>query len=608
MKTKFRSTPLARSFHLLSKASRFRVAGITLLQIFSGFLDLLGVAIIGVLGALTVVSFGTGQPGNRVNSVLSLLNLNGKPFQTQALFLGIAAAAIFVLRTIFSVVFTRRTLFFLSKKGAEISSDLTSKLLSQGLLDIQKRNTQETLYALTQGVNMITMGVLATTVTMVADTSLLLILSIGLIVIDPAIAVSTFAIFSILGLSIYKMTTLRAWKLGARSSLLSIRSAHQIMEVLGSYRENIVRSRRGYYASEISKTRIEIANSLAEMQFMPYVSKYIIEGTVILGGLAICAVQFILQDAKHAIAILAVFLGAGMRIAPAVLRIQQGALQIKGNLGGATPTLDLIEELREAERVTPSSDSIQENYPDFEPRISFYGVNFNYPRSTKLALKNINLDIEPGSVVAIVGSSGAGKTTLVDILLGVLECNEGQVLISGKKPREVFELWPGSVGYVPQDVSIVEGTIRSNIALGFPPSNLLDNIAWNALKVAHLDEYIRTLPDGLDTVIGEGGANLSGGQRQRLGIARAMVTSPRLLVLDEATSNLDGQTEAYISDAINTLKGEVTVITIAHRLSTVRDADLVLYLKQGLILAKGSFKDVRMSVPDFDAQAKLMGL
>ena len=608
MKTKFRSSPLVRSFYLLSKASRFRVAGITLLQIFSGFLDLLGVAIIGVLGALTVVSFGTGQPGNRVNSVLSLLNLNGRTFQTQALFLGIAAAAIFVLRTIFSVVFTRRTLFFLSNKGAEISSDLTSKLLSQGLLDIQKRNTQETLYALTQGVNMITMGVLATTVTMVADTSLLLILSIGLLVIDPAIAVSTFAIFSILGFSIYKMTTLRAWKLGARSSLLSIRSAHQIMEVLGSYRENIVRSRRGYYAAEISKTRTEIANSLAEMQFMPYVSKYIIEGTVILGGLAICAVQFILQDAKHAIAILAVFLGAGMRIAPAVLRIQQGALQIKGNLGGATPTLELIEELREAGDVTPSSDSIQENYPEFEPRISFYGVNFSYPRSTKLALKNINLDIEPGSVVAIVGSSGAGKTTLVDILLGVLECDEGQVLISGKRPREVFELWPGSVGYVPQDVSIVEGTIRSNIALGFPPNNLLDNIAWNALKVSHLDEYIRTLPDGLDTVIGEGGANLSGGQRQRLGIARAMVTSPRLLVLDEATSNLDGQTEAYISDAINSLKGEVTVITIAHRLSTVRDADLVLYLKQGSILAKGSFEDVRMRVPDFDAQAKLMGL
>jgi ABC-type multidrug transport system fused ATPase/permease subunit len=608
MKSKFRGSPLIRSFYLLSKASRYKVAGITLLQMFSGFLDLLGVAIIGVLGALTVVSFGTGQPGNRVNTVLSLFNLDGRSFQTQALFLGVAAAVIFILRTIFSVIFTRRTLFFLSNKGAEISSQLTSKLLSQGLLDIQKRNTQETLYALTQGVNMITMGVLATTVTMVADASLLLILSIGLLVIDPLIAISTFAIFTILGLSIYKMTTLRAWKLGARSSVLSIRSAHQITEVLGSYRENIVRSRRGYYASEISKTRREIANSLAEMQFMPYVSKYIIEGTVILGGLAICAAQFLLQDAKHAVAVLAVFLGAGMRIAPAVLRIQQGALQIKGNLGGATPTLELIEELKEAGSVPPSSSSLNAIYPGFEPRISFKKVNFKYPRSTKLALRDLDLDVEPGSVVAIVGSSGAGKTTLVDILLGVLECDEGQVFISGKRPREVFAQWPGSVGYVPQDVSIVEGTIRSNIALGFPRDHLLDTVAWNSLKVAHLDEYVGTLPGGLDTVIGEGGANLSGGQRQRLGIARAMVTSPRLLVLDEATSNLDGQTEAYISDAVNSLKGEVTVITIAHRLSTVRDADLVLYLEQGSILAQGSFEDVRLKVPNFDAQARLMGL
>jgi ABC-type multidrug transport system fused ATPase/permease subunit len=608
MTSRFKSSPLIRSFLLLNEKSRFRVAAITLLQIFSGFLDLLGVAIIGVLGALTVVSFGTGQPGNRVNAVLTLLNLNGKAFQTQALFLGVSAAAIFVLRTIFSVVFTRRTLFFLSIKGAEISSDLTSKLLSQGLLEIQKRNTQETLYALTQGVNMITMGVLATTVTMVADTSLLLILSIGLLVIDPVIAISTFAIFTILGLSIYKMTTLRAWKLGARNSYLSIRSAHQIMEVLGSYRENIVRSRRGYYAAEISKTRTEIANSLAEMQFMPYVSKYIIEGTVILGGLAICAVQFMLQDAKHAIAILAVFLGAGMRIAPAVLRIQQGALQIKGNLGGATPTLELIEELKHTRRVSPSRSGLQENYSGFEPRVSFKNVNFKYPQSAKLVLKEINLNFEPGSVVAIVGSSGAGKTTLVDILLGVLECDEGEVLISGEKPKEVFEIWPGSVGYVPQDVSIVEGTIRTNIALGFPPNSLVDSVAWNVLKISNLDDYVRTLPDGLDTAIGEGGANLSGGQRQRLGIARAMVSNPRLLVLDEATSNLDGKTEAYISDAINSLKGQVTVVTIAHRLSTVRDADLVIYLERGSILAEGSFEEVRRKVPDFDAQARLMGL
>ena len=604
----FKHSSLGRSFRLLKRNDRAKVIAVTVLQIFSGLLDLLGVAIIGVLGALTVIGFGSGQPGNRVTSVLKLLNLEGRTLQNQALILGITAAFVLILRTVISVIFTRRTLFFLSRRGALISEDLISRLLNQELLDIQKRNIQETLYAVTQGVNIITMGVLATTVTMISDSSLLLIMSAGLLFIDPTIAVGTFLIFALLGLAIYKLMNVRARNLGVRNSILSIKSSQKISEVLESYRENIVRDRRYYYSREIAKYRSEIANSLAEMQFMPYISKYVIEATVVLGGLLICGLQFWLQDAKHAVATLAVFLAAGTRIAPAVLRIQTGAIQIRMNLGGAKPTLDLIDELKHLAPISESQDKLDTTHQGFIPEVSLNNVSLKYPNKVDFALTDISLVIAPGSVIAIVGSSGAGKTSLVDVLLGAISPNVGSIFISGKQPAEAIKQWPGAIAYVPQNVMVIEGTIRENIALGFPDVDATDELVASALDIAQLDHYVRNLPNGLDTYIEEKGANLSGGQRQRIGIARAMFTKPKLLVLDEATSSLDGQTEAYISDAIHTLKGDVTVITIAHRLSTVRDADAVIYLDKGVVLAIGSFEQVRSLVPNFDDQARLMGL
>jgi ABC-type multidrug transport system fused ATPase/permease subunit len=224
------------------------------------------------------------------------------------------------------------------------------------------------------------------------------------------------------------------------------------------------------------------------------------------------------------------------------------------------------------------------------------------------ALLDVNVSIESGESLAIVGPSGAGKTTFVDVLLGVLKPSSGDVRISDLEPLAAISRWPGAISYVPQDVVISNGTIRENIAMGFPIEVASDELVWDALEIAQLTEFVKSLPLGLDTPVGERGTKISGGQRQRLGIARAMFTKPKLLVLDEATSSLDGQTEADISDAIQRLKGMVTVVLIAHRLSTVRNASLVVYMTNGEIVARGTFEEVRKAVPDFDHQAQLMGL
>ena len=189
-----------------------------------------------------------------------------------------------------------------------------------------------------------------------------------------------------------------------------------------------------------------------------------------------------------------------------------------------------------------------------------------------------------------------------------MEPDSGKVKISEHSSLDAISRWPGSIAYVPQDVLIIEGTIRDNVSMGFPASVVTDYLIWEALKVAKLDKFVEELKDKLDAKVGDRGFKLSGGQRQRLGIARAMFTKPKLLVLDEATSSLDGQTEFDIGQSIRALHGSVTVIMIAHRLSSVRNVDKIIYLEDGKIKVIGNFLEVRKAIPDFDSQARLMGL
>ena len=600
--------PMFRALSILSSKDRFRVLIVMGIQVFLGLLDLLGVAVIGLLGALSLNGVQSRPPGDRVSAFLKFVGLYNETFQTQAAALGIAASVILITRTVISIVLTRKVLFFLSRRGAVISSELMKKLMSQSLVTIQKNTLYENLYAITAGVSNITLGILGTAVVLIADISLLIIMGIGLLVVDPIMALSTVIFFALIGFGLYKFMHKKAGALGEIETELNIKSNEKIIEVLSSYRESVVRNRRDFYAREIGSLRFRLADTLAELSFMPNVSKYIIESSVVLGALAISAAQFIMQDAGRAVATLAVFLAAGTRIAPAVLRVQQGFMQIRRSLGAASTTLNLIESLKNVKTIEPSSDEIDVAHTGFVPTVELKNVSFEYPNASKQAISNANLSISPGSVVAVVGPSGAGKTTLIDLILGVLEPDSGEVQISDMNPSEVSKRWPGALSYVPQDVTISNGTIRSNITLGFPDDVGTNEMILDAIHISHLAEYFIGLPEGENTRVGDRGSSMSGGQRQRLGIARAMFTKPKLLVLDEATSALDGETEANISIAIKSLKGDVTVILIAHRLSTVREADQVIYLEDGKIISIGSFDEVRSAVPNFDRQASLMGL
>jgi ABC-type multidrug transport system fused ATPase/permease subunit len=561
-----------------------------------------------MIGALTIRGVGSQGPGDRVANVLNFLHLENQTLQKQVAILAVAATFMFLLRTLLSIVFTRKTLKFLSRRGAHLTTRLFSQSLSQPFLKLQSKSQQETLYALTNGISIISIGVLGVLVNAIADSALLIVLFVGMVFVDAATAFFVLIIFGSLGLIMYFTSHRRVQKLGAIDYKLTIESNQKILEVLSAYREILVRNKRSYYTRQIESLRLRLADAVAELSFIPYISKYVLESAVILGGVAIAGFQFLINDASRAVATLAIFIAAGTRIAPAVLRVQQGAIQIKGNLAVATPSLDLIDELRHVALLDGSDKDFHTEHTGFSPIVSMLECNFRYPEADKDAISKVSLKIESGEVVVFVGSSGAGKSTIVDLLLGVLEPDSGSILISDCNPREAFENWPGAVAYVPQDVLIFNGSIRENIALGFEPTSIPDDAMLDALEKAQLLDYVLALPNGLDSQVGDRGARMSGGQRQRLGIARALLTKPRLLVLDEATSALDGETESNIAEGVQSLKGDVTVVMIAHRLSSVRSAEKVIYLHEGRVISVGTFDEVRASVPDFDRQASLMGL
>lgn len=597
-----------RAYSLLDKEAQHKIIMLTFIQITTGLLDLVGVTAIGALGALSIQGIESKSPGNKVGIFLRFLGLGHENLQTQVAIIGLVAAIVLSAKTLVSVIFTRKTLFFLSAKGADLSAELLGKYLSRSILFSQNRTSQEILYIASEGIRNIMVGILATFVTIAADASMLAVLAIGLFFIDPIIALATLSLFMGIAILLHRLLQIRARQIGIMEYEYSVLNNQKILEVLNTFRESVVKDRRGYYVSEINTLRHKLANLNAEMNFQPFISKYIIEAVTVLGSLGLAGYEFGTKNAVHAIATLAVFMAASMRIAPGALRIQQGSLVIKNARGSAESTFQLIDEL--GGEIPISRDARHPNfaYEGFVPELHLKSINFKYPKNNKFAITNLDLSIPAGSSLAIVGPTGSGKTTLIDIILGVLEPGSGSIHISGFNPLEAFKKWPGATAYVPQDIYISSGTIKENVSLGYKYKDSFEKSVWEALTIAQLEPAISESTEGLDLKAGEFGGKLSGGQRQRLGIARALFTKPKLLVLDEATSALDGKTEYELSNAIRNLEKGITVIVVAHRLSTVKNVDQVIYIENGQIIAKGNFDEVRKAVPNFDEQATLMGL
>jgi ABC-type multidrug transport system fused ATPase/permease subunit len=597
-----------RSWNLLLPSDKKKYFLFATTQAMLGFLDLIGIALLGLLGAISFSGLGTSAPSANVLHVVKFLGLGSLGAEEQILLLALGSCLLLIGKTILNIFLTRKILFFLSRCGATISADLVRRLLGQTLSTIQSRSSQQTLFSVTSGVSLIMLQILANSAVLVADLALLLIMAVGLLTLDPVTAATMGLMFISAAWLLNMFVNVRARKLGTRSSELEIQSSEKIIEVLSSFRETVVRNRRGYYAREVGNTRHQLAKLTAEMNFLPYVNKYVIETMVVLGAVLIGGIQFAINDSSQAISTIVVFLAAGTRVAPALLRVQQGSISIRSAVGQAAPTFDLIASLDSVEIEETVEDELKLNHENFQPLVNMTNVSYKYPGNSRFAVQDVTIKILPGHSVAIVGSSGGGKSTIVDLLLGVLDPIEGEISISGKKPIQAFSIWPGAVAYVPQDATISNTSIRNNLTLGYPASAVDDDQIFEVLTATQLDNFVGEITGGMNSIVGERGNLISGGQRQRLGIARALLTRPKLIVLDEATSALDSETEASIAKSLKNLRGIATVVLVSHRLSMVRDFDQVVYMEDGRVKCVGTFDEVREKVEEFDQQASLLGI
>ena len=608
-------TLIRQSLALLSRRDRIFFGLITFSQMALGLLDLLGVVLIGVVSVISIATVSGDQVPSQVQGVVNFLGLSStNPVAIAAWLIGVAGLAL-ILKSLLSAILARINLRFLANRQAALSARLTALFLERQLLDIQARTSQDAAFGLTVGVQAATVGILGSTSTAVADIGLLILLGVGLTAIDPLVTLYAAIFFGLLGLILQRSLAGRATRLGRESAEVDIESYTAIQQAIASYREISVAGRRDLYVQRIQKLRWRSAEIGAGFQFLGLIPKYVFEAALVVGAFGLAISQFLTKDVTAAVGIVAVFLVAGSRVMPALMRLQVTSLTIRQSEAPAQRATSLSADLdsgcddasvsvnRHAQISTVPVQNL-----DFQPTIEVHDAWFTYPGMAAPAVAGVDFEVGVGQSIALVGPTGAGKSSVTDLILGLVEPDSGQVRIGGIHPSNAIDRWPGGLAYIPQEVTLISGSIRENVGLGLPSEMIDDNLAWEALDRAHLADFLRTSRHGLDTNIGESGMRLSGGQRQRLGIARALYTSPRLLVLDEATSALDAETEEGISQTMRELEGRVTTVTIAHRLATVRQCDLVVYLEAGRMIASGSFDEVRMQSKAFDHQARLLGL
>lgn len=600
---------------LLSRRDRRLLSVSTAIQMSTSLLDLIGVLLVGLVGALAVTTVQSQPPPQSVADLADALGIETLSSQELTLLLATSAAVVLLVKSVLSAYLNRRVFAFLANRQALVSARLATELFEAPVTFIQSRTSQETIYALITGTSAATMQILGQAVIVASESALLLVIGIAAFVLSPIVALACIAFFGTVALLLHRAMGSWASRLGHEYADTEMASMDVIRRILSVYREVTVTNRRFAYVRDFQDLRWRASKLAADTQFIALLPKYLFDAALVLGGFLLAAFLFSTQDSIVAVGTLALFLAAASRVMPSMLRLQGAVLILRSAAGTAKPAFDLADDLRlEGDhRLAPTDESSWHNsaapvYHGAALSLALSGVTYSYPGGQQPAVKDVFLNVAAGSSVALVGRSGSGKSTLADLVLGVLTPQQGTVKIGGQDPRQVRIDKPGSLGYVPQGVSVISGTIRDNVALGIPRHYVADQDVWDALRQAHLGDFVSQLPEQLDAQVGEDGVRLSGGQRQRLGIARALFSKPGLVVLDEATSALDAETEAALAGTLQAMAGAITAVVIAHRLSTVRNADLVVYLEDGRILAHGDFSSVRRRVPALDKQASLMGL
>jgi ABC-type bacteriocin/lantibiotic exporter with double-glycine peptidase domain len=472
-----------------------------------------------------------------------------------------------------------------------------------------RKSSTDVMRLTDSGVNVTVNGFLMPGATLVAELVTLVVVMGTLAILQPVLAAVTLAYLSLIAAVLFFWIARRARRAGEINVKNTLHTSRLVVEVIGAMKEITLRNKEAEVADVIDGVRERSARARGNVSFFGQVPRYALEAGLVGGFVLVGGMGMALGGLQEALAAVALFALAGFRVAPSVIRFQT----VLSSMVAVQHYPRLVIEELAASRADlvgsagPDAKATGRPLPETASSIVMRDVSFRYDLDARPALEHVSLEIPFGATVAVVGASGSGKSTMIDLLLGLLEPDSGELVVGDSPLADVRDAWRARVGYVPQEVAIFDASIAQNVALVWDENFDRERVR-RALEGAQLGEFLANRTGGIDARVGERGLALSGGQRQRLGIARALYADPLVLVLDEATSALDTQTERDVADAISAIGEGVTKIIVAHRLATIRDADVIFFLRDGRVVGSGTFDHLTRVIPDFAKQADLAGL
>lgn len=509
------------------------------------------------------------------------------------IFVGLALLAVFVLKNVYLAATTYLQMRFVFTRMTLLSRDLLAAYLSRRFPFFLQRNSSELVRNVVNDATAIFWLAMPSWFVLIVESITCFILAGLLIVLEPIALPIVGGLLGAGGYAFQRYHRRTTSRLFDRMREIETTLVKYSSDAFGGIKEVRVRGCETFITSTFTQESAELAHAMRIQRFVQELPRYVFE-TMAVAGLVCVAVIVIARGGatERLVALLGVMALAAMRVMPSIVRILGALHQVRYHGPAITA---LHDDLVSAEPLPPESAPLT-----VEREIRLSHVTYSYPNANRPALDDVSLTIRKGETIAFIGSSGAGKTTLADLLIGLLEPTSGHIEVDGRRlDASLVRPWQRGIGYIPQNVFLTDETIRRNIAFGLPDDQIDERRVTTAMQAAQLDELVRSLPDGLDTLVGERGVRLSGGQRQRIGIARALYLDPAVLVLDEATSALDGLTEAEVVDAIELAGADRTTIVIAHRLSTVRKSDLLVWMSGGKIVNAGSWDSLLKENAEF---------
>ncbi|WP_193105272.1 ABC transporter ATP-binding protein [Brachybacterium sp. FME24] len=559
------------------------------------------------LGAIAIVIPGLTDPSQSVT--IPVLGWELHSFEEMMWLVGVFVGLI-IVKSFLNLLTIRIATQRFAQHEVSIGQTLFRSYMSSSWVDRTSKSTQEIIRMVDSGVAAVVANVLMPSMTVVAEFATITVIGIGLLLLDWETALATFAYLGFIALLLSRVISPLAVNNGAANRDNSIAVVRMLGEVLAALKELTLKGNEKQVTDIVADRRSAAARTRAYAQYYNQMPRFVLDAGLVGGFVVVGGAGYLggLPDNGPGAAMtsVALFAVAGFRLVPSLTRLQATQNRILTNAAFADYIIDDIEFAKSSveRQDAPDSATLASGLHD----IVLEDVTFTYPSREEPAVQGVSLRIPAGSSVAFVGTSGAGKSTLVDLLLGLLTPSSGRILVDGTDITTVLRQWRSTVGYVPQEVALFDVTVGENVALTWDPADVDEERVKAALSGAQMLDVIENRPGGAQGRLGERGMTLSGGQRQRMGIARGLYGEPSVLVLDEATSALDTKTEAAVSAAITGLGGDVTTITIAHRLATIQHCDIVFYMSDGEVAAAGTFDEVVAAVPAFAEQAALAGL